>query len=107
MGTVGQAPSSSLSQSLAELVTPIEGGEAKCTWTVSDMLGTAVYYFRAIAADEEGTFIMGAANMDENFQIDSYSGRTTPIIIAVAVMSCVAWAILIGGLIMERVKKID
>lgn len=86
---------------------PVENGEAKCTWTVGDMLGTAVYYFRALGSDETGTFVTGATNMNENFQIDAYNGRTMPIIIAAAVMSGIAWAILIGGLIMERVKKID
>ncbi|QDZ18655.1 high affinity nitrate transporter [Chloropicon primus] len=85
----------------------LEGSTAKCTWTVGDMLGQAVYYFRALAADAEGTFVMGATNTGENFQVNVYNGRTTPIIVAVIVMSCVAWAILLGGLIMERVKKVE
>lgn len=85
----------------------VEGSEAKCTWTVGDMLGQAVYYFRALGADESGAFVTGVTNSEENFQIDVYNGRTTSIIIAVIVMSCIAWAILIGGLIMERMKKIE
>merc|ERR1711977_312586 len=85
----------------------VEGSEAKCTWTVGDMLGQAVYYFRALGADESGAFVAGVTNSEENFQINTYNGRTTSIIVAVIVMSCVAWAILIGGLIMERVKKIE
>ena len=83
----------------------IEGGTAECTYTVGDVLGQGVYYTRALAADSEGTFIMGNTDMDQYFQIDAYNGRTTSIIIGASVMSAVAWAILAAGLIMERVKK--
>ena len=82
-------------------------GTAKCEWTVTDMLGQAVYYMRALGADETGTFVVGSTNMDQNFQTNIYNGRTTPIIIAVIVLSCLAWAILIGGLIKERYTKLD
>ena len=84
---------------------PIEGTTASCTYTVGDMLGEAVYYFRALASDSNGVYVMGNTNQDELFQIDLYEGRTTGIIVGVIVMSVVAWAILIGGLIYEKLKK--
>ena len=80
-------------------------GTATCTYEVGDMLGEAVYYFRALAADSSGTFIMGTTNKDELFQINLYNGRTTSIIVGVIVMSVVSWCILLGGLIWEKVKK--
>jgi hypothetical protein len=84
---------------------PIEGTTASCTYTVGDMLGEAVYYFRALASDSKGVYVMGNTNQDEMFQIDLYEGRTTGIIVGVIVMSVVAWVILIGGLIYEKMKK--
>jgi len=84
---------------------PLEGGSATCDYSVGDNLGTAVYYFRALAENEAGEFVAGNTNKDQYFQIDTYNGRTTSIIIGAAVCSVLAWAILGGGLIYELVYK--
>lgn len=84
-----------------------DGDAATCTYNVGNLQGDGVYYFRALLVGENGQFISASEVKDgvDYFQINSYNGRTTPIIIAVIVMSCVAWAILIFGLVRERLKK--
>jgi len=85
----------------------LDGGEGKCTYNVGDTTGTAVYYFRALAVDSSGKFIAASQDAEDGyFQVNSYQGRTQSIIVGVAVMSVVAWTILIGGLVWEKVKKV-
>ncbi len=85
---------------------PLEGGAtATCDYTVGDALGTSVYYFRALAENADGAFVAGNTNKDQYFQINAYNGRTTGIVVGVAVCSVLAWAILGGGLVYELAYK--
>ncbi len=85
---------------------PLDGGAtATCDYTVGDALGTSVYYFRALAENADGAFVAGNTNKDQYFQINAYNGRTTGIVVGVAVCSVLAWAILGGGLVYELAYK--
>mmetsp|Transcript_779 Transcript_779/g.1806 ORF Transcript_779/g.1806 Transcript_779/m.1806 type:complete len:230 (+) Transcript_779:247-936(+) len=85
-----------------------EGSEGKCVYNVADNLGESVYYFRALlvkGTGDEPQYVAAAQNTDGLFQIDAYQGRTTGIIIAVAVMSAISWVVLIGGFTLEKFKR--